>query len=118
MSSYRYIKYYAISEYIFQLIKDSTTFYGVEEENLDKLDEISNFIAQKFAEGRLEDYKGSVPNNVLVLAPFEVDKQVSYHRALVVAQKFQGPDCTVKFVDFGNYEQVPENAIKARAWKI
>ena len=31
---------------------------------------------------------------------------------LLVEPNFQGRECTVKFVDYGNYEQVPKNAIK------
>ena len=64
-------------------MKDVTTFSGVEEDNFAKLEEITSFIAKKYSAGELEDFKGSNPLNMLVLAPYDLDNQTSYHRALI-----------------------------------
>ena len=84
-------------------------------------DDIDACIQQCYDNGSLSAIKGSPEEGTLVLAPFyeQNNPQPTYHRALVIKPSIRVDDgpkgvefCFVRFVDYGNYKEVPQQALK------
>jgi len=87
-------------------VDDLITFWGVEVDDVDIRDMMTNYITELEAENKLEGFKGHIEQEQLVLAPFsdsnDVAEQRSYHRALVISANITEPSdrchrCYVKF---------------------
>ena len=79
-------------------------------------------INQCFLEGSLSSIKGSPEEGALVLAPFfeQNNQQPTYHRAIIIKPSIKIPSndsrnieyAFVRFVDYGNYKEVPQQSLK------
>ena len=102
-------------------IEDEITFWGLELQDIDIRNEIDEHIQQCYNSGSLSSIKGSPEEGALVLAPFyeENNPQPTYHRALVIKPSIRVDDgngveyCFVRFVDYGNYNEVPQQALRS-----
>ena len=96
--------------------EDAITFWGVEPSD----NELRVAIEEHLAEGyvRLEAFKGPIPTNSLVVAPYEAQlEKTSYHRALVICSsvwhKKSSDYCLVRFIDYGNDAVVEQATLRA-----
>lgn len=83
--------------------------------------DIDEHINACFVNRNLSSIKGSPEEGTLVLAPFyeQNNSQPTYHRALIIKPSIRVDDgprdveyCFVRFVDYGNYKEVPQQALK------
>ena len=84
-------------------------------------DVIDERINQCFLNGSLSSIKGSPEEGALVLAPFfeQNNQQPTYHRAIIIKPSIKiNSDSRnieyafVRFVDYGNYKEVPQQSLK------
>ena len=101
-------------------IEDEITFWGLKPDDIQMREQIDGHIKACYDQKLLADVKGLPMEGSLVLAPFQDQgSEPSSHRALIIKPSIKTNDsdhrmeyCYVRFVDYGNYKEVPQQALK------
>ena len=109
-----------INVFLVSEVEDEITFWGLELEDIELRNSIDDRINECYQNGSLSSIKGSPEEGALVLAPFfeQNNQQPTYHRAIIIKPSIKINDTRnieysfVRFVDYGNYKEVPQQSLR------